>query len=1384
MNPPQPRALRKFTLGLSLSLLAAATASAANLTTGYTIGGFGPNVFLDNAGTGGGDSTQITTGGDPGFVVQMTNLWKIGDTVRLTGVALPIRPTTTAGTFTFNFYGLDQGADTNGFEGVFVETLLGSAQATLAADVSAANAFSVVFDMPVVFTAASSGVAVQFTNASPTAAQNRYKINTAGVAPNAVRLNTTTGAAIGGANPNMRFTLAGSIVVPPAVGSLVWQGNTSADWDTTTVNWARHLGGYAFTPDTYSDNGTAGPQVIFDDTLAPALRTNIALTTGVPLRPSSLIFANANYRYVLGGAGKITGPTVLTNQGSGVVTLNTANDFTGGSMLSGGRVRLGNAGGLGVGDIRFASGALSSVGTAPVTVANRVVLPGTAVLGNATDSGVITLAGTVDFNGSTATIDAQSDVVISGVLTNGGIASKNGPGTLTITGLDYESNATWAIRKGTLVFNAPSPANPLAGLRVGAAEADGVARCVITNHPVINLTANSSVLVGVQGQSALSTSNFLDLAGSLLMPPGSTNLFIIGQASAYNRADIRPGSVLQLGGILGFGTAINVLNLDSATLVATANNTNFFTGVTTATITGDLTVDAGNYSLVANQSLHGNGRLTKTGAGTLWLSGTNTYTGPTVVTAGTLGLYPGEAPNPVLSASSVVVSNGATLAASFVPLGPGVAEIPGLALNGSTLSVNYGDLLGFPPYAVVFGGPAGAGVPVAIAGVNPIRITGQNFGVGQYPILRFSSFTGSGSFVASLPLGVVGSVATNGNLIVVNITSAPKSLNWYGSTDFVNPNLNWNTTSLNWNFGADKYSETAGLGDFVRFDDAVFFDGANFATSVNLAQPVAPVTMTVDSALNYSFASTGAGRLTGGTALTKQGTGSLKLLTANDYTGGSVLAGGTVQLGHNTALGSGNVTLSGGGLSSDGATARTVANALTIAGSSALGDAANSGALTLNGPVSFGGGARDLNIASPVTFTGSMSNGGLDEKTGPATLTFSGVTGTATTGNWQIEEGNFVISGGNLAKSGGGVRIGSTLSGGTTRLAVTDGAVVTFPGAGLNLRIGNDQAPAAAAGSTNILDVAGTIAWTTTNAGAVFMGQAGQLAQVNLLPGGHLKVGYFIAGANRTELNFNGGTLSPTTSRADFLQGLTAATVLPGGATIDTDGQNVGIAQPLLNGGGGLTKLGAGTLALNGVNTYTGTTLVSGGALGGTGVLSGPVTIGPLGTLAPGNGIGALTINGSLSLGGNALIEINQSAAPAHDSVVVSGALTYGGTITVVNLGPTLALGDSFPVFPAGGTGTATVVGDAGAGLAFSLNPATGVVSVVAAPTSTTLHFTDLGGGVYQFSWTGAFKLQYQTNPASVGLANNWMDYPNPSNPINVTNNLAVPTAFFRLISQ
>ena len=759
----QPNSTMKRTLTIkqscavavvSLGLLTVNSLNAATVQTGYVIGSVYPSL-LDNSGTGGNDYT-----GNMGFAVQSTNLWQPGQTIRITGVSWPTR-TTPVGTITFYFYDLDQGANPNAFDGTGVETLIGTNTATLGTAIGAGTAAYCIFDQPLVFTAHSHGVAVTMVDSG---GSQIFKVQPS-VYTNVTRVNLNTGAPFtassAAACPYMRFSIFGSVVQPAPVGSLTWQGNVSSDWDGTTTNWSLALGGNLFAPINYADNGAYGPMTIFDDTLVAPFYTNVNLTTGTPLRPSSVVFNNSVFRYNLSGSGVLTGAMVLTNSGSGVVTLNTANDFTGGSVLTGGRVRLGNLGGLGTGPITFRSGALSSVGSAPLTVNSRLSLIGTAVLGNTTDNGTLTLSGQINFNGATYGIDAENNVFLIGVLTNGGIGAKTGPGTLTLAGglVDDETTGTWAVQNGAMVVDGISATRAAGAISVGASAGNGVASFIITNGAAVNINNAAVVSVGAIGQSANTSSNYLYLSGTLAYAtnyPGG--VLQLGQSSAYDEFDMLPGSLLSVGGLtynIGQALAnISVVNLNGGTIAALKDNANFIpvaTGAFTTAVNvlgGGVTFDSGSYAITIAQPLldgGGGGGLVKLGTGTLWLAGANTYTGPTVVKAGTVGLYPGST---LSAASSLIVSNGAAVAADFTtPAGQAETEVSSLSLNGSAVNVNYGDLGGSTSGTVAFNNAANSGVAIDASGVNSINLTGFNLGVGQYPIIQFASRTGSGSFI-------------------------------------------------------------------------------------------------------------------------------------------------------------------------------------------------------------------------------------------------------------------------------------------------------------------------------------------------------------------------------------------------------------------------------------------------------------------------------------------------------------------------------------------------------------------------------------------------------------------------------------------------------------
>jgi autotransporter-associated beta strand protein len=246
---------------------------------------------------------------------------------------------------------------------------------------------------------------------------------------------------------------------------------------------------------------------------------------------------------------------------------------------------------------------------------------------------------------------------------------------------------------------------------------------------------------------------------------------------------------------------------------------------------------------------------------------------------------------------------------------------------------------------------------------------------------------------------------------------------------------------------------------------------------------------------------------------------------------------------------------------------------------------------------------------------------------------------------------------------------------------------------------------------------------------------------------------------------------------------------------IDTGTNSVGITQALVDGGGngGLIKQGTGALYLNGVNTYTGTTLVSQGTLGGTGTIAGPVSIAASAAFAPGIAIGTLTINNTLGLAGTSttVMEVNKTAN-TNDLVTGVATLTYGGTLVLKNHGGLLAVNDTFNLFDATtftGSFSSVVSQTPGQTVTWDtsnllVDGSVRVASAVAASVTLTSvasgNTLDLSGPADQLGW----RLEVQTNSLTVGINNDWFTVPGSTEVTEMSVPVVPgnPTVFYRLV--
>lgn len=137
-------------------------------------------------------------------------------------------------------------------------------------------------------------------------------------------------------------------------------------------------------------------------------------------------------------------------------------------------------------------------------------------------------------------------------------------------------------------------------------------------------------------------------------------------------------------------------------------------------------------------------------------------------------------------------------------------------------------------------------------------------------------------------------------------------LSWEGGVLYYNARLTWsaeagriwNNQDANWSLGEYSFGDADGMN--VEFTDAASGD-------VTLEGDLTPKSVLVNNSEGHAYSFMGDGRLTGAMRLAKEGAGKLTINTANNYSGGTLIAGGTVVMGNEEALGSGPVSLINGG---------------------------------------------------------------------------------------------------------------------------------------------------------------------------------------------------------------------------------------------------------------------------------------------------------------------------------------------------------------------------------------------------------------------------------------------------------------------------------------
>jgi fibronectin-binding autotransporter adhesin len=951
------------------------------------------------------------------------------------------------------------------------------------------------------------------------------------------------------------------------------------------------------------------------------------------------------------------------------------------------------------------------------------------------------------------------------------------------------------------------------------------------------------IIINNQGQASnANLSNVggtLDVNGGTITTEGIQLNGPLVTANAYARFELSGGTVY-LGSV---GLVANTVGPDMTAVFTLTGGTlaakDSWTSSANLPLGGAITFQAADaLGAARNITLDGvvssSGGIIKTGAGVLTLNGANTYSGVTTINAGTLALGPTGS---LVNSGQVYVDSGAafdvtaaggfsvgaakvltglgsvsgdiTVAAGGI-INPGSNTLTGTLTITGTLNqfgdaVNHFDLPNSP-------GPSNDRLVVAgdvnVSGVNTLEIVGGGSPGNVHVLIQYG-----GAFSGTLAnFNLVGAAGTLTNdvvnktigFIVTSSVRSPGDVVWQGDA----LNNVWDVVNTeNWLNG--------GLPDYFVTGDNALFDATGIANpNVEIVGNVAPASVTVGAAGNYTFG--GAGSIAGTGALLKTNTGTLTINTLNSYTGPTLISNGVVEASsiangaQNSSLGAAdnaaaNLVIDGGSLRYTGASVATDRAASIGLNGAGLGVSVADAVLTVSGAlVGDGGitktGAGTLLLSSANSYAGgSVINAGTLQFNNASGAGAGGITnnGAALRLNGQIVLNNTVEFNGNTALLLSGVGSGNASLRGAWSGAGQVNITFVTQTAGQTFTIGG-----AGSGGGHMWDFSGTVDFgvndgflrinndnTTFNFGssnATFnLGSGtGTLNQRNGSTTTHL--GALLGGPN-TKLAGRGNTGTSGTTTYSI-----------GGNNLNTTFEGE------INNGSGttaITKVGTGKLTLTGISIYTGDTTiddgilqvdgvlgsttvnVNAGTLAGGGSIDGPVNVNFGATNAPGSdGIGTMTVNGFLSLGGNLVVEVNKGVG--NDQIVVNGGVTFGGDLTVQNVGGALQAGDTFQIFSTAGFGDFTsIIGSPGAGLSWSFDPNTGVLSVVGEGEA--LNVVQTGNNL-EFSWSDpTFKLQAQTNSLSTGLSGNWSDYPGGNtSPVNVTIDPAQGTVFFRLIQE
>ena len=562
--------------------------------------------------------------------------------------------------------------------------------------------------------------------------------------------------------------------------------------------------------------------------------------------------------------------------------------------------------------------------------------------------------------------------------------------------------------------------------------------------------------------------------------------------------------------------------------------------------------------------------------------------------------------------------------------------------------------------------------------------------------------------------------------------------------------------STNWINVSNSQAVVFNVGDTVLFDDTV-----GVPTSVTISNTVSPSLITVNSTNNV-FSFNGPGTISGSGGLVKQGSSLLTIVSGGNFTGPVSISGGAIYAGNNCF------------------------------------DSVSSITVTNNSTLDFGGG--QIPSSKPVTVSGTGLNGegalynSYDNYPSESlNITLAGDTKFGGANRWDLSSGSQISGAHNLtidlssdADSHYAQWNSVTIGANVTSITLTNGSSSVTNGLGMTGMDTSFQNP-------------GTVLTISTNCQLVFYG-GGFNGSIHLLNGAQIYHYTAPAGFTGNSIVFETGAALYSYYNSGATTPVNSAITLNGIAHFVIGDHNMVYTNVISGAGGFVEDYYNSEMVFSASNTYSGPTIIgssgnspevaltgngsishssliffggsdptvahldvigrpdqtltlaSGQTLGGIGDINGSLVVSSGATISPAgtnttigittgaNATGAIKANGTVKLNGTTLLKLDGSGV--NDQIQAGGAITYGGTLNLVNIsGAPYVAGNSFQLFS--GTSysnsfASIVPATPGAGLAWDTSQlnSLGFLNVVNA-THPVISSTAVSGGNLIFSGSG-----------------------------------------------